>query len=197
MQELQASSDLDISLVYAGGAPYNLYQTVRGVLRHIDGSCDDAFCELVDKETVVPFATDRILPALFAYTNTGLSLDEVVTDDTIADAFVSGFLANEAEYDTIKSLLQLNSFTAISNAEVLSASNAVVHLYHSNYDRLVPAANTTQLSAVLETNVTTDYHQTRCNSDGYEAIFNLTDRVGVVHTLCGLSVLDEAMQDLQ
>ena len=197
MHELQASSGIDISLVYAGGAPHNLYQTVRGVLRHIDGSCGDAFCEYVDDETTVPFATERILPALFAYTNTGLSLNEVVTDDTITDAFISGFLANDAEYDTIKSLLQLNSFTNISNANVLSASNAIVHLYHSDYDRLVPAANTDELAAILEASVGVDYHQNHCNSEGYEAIFNLTDRVGVVHTLCGLSVLDDAMQDLQ
>jgi len=197
MNELQASSGIDISLVYAGGAPHNLYQTVRGVLRHIGGACDDAFCQLVDKETTVPFATNRILPALFAYTDTGLSLDEVVIDNTIADPFVSGFLANEAEYDTIKSLLQLNSFTTISNADILSASNAIVHLYHSNYDRLVPSVNTTELLAVLETHVNVDYHQNQCNSDGYKAIFNLTDKVGVVHTLCGMSVLDDAMQDLQ
>ena len=94
-------------------------------------------------------------------------------------------------------ILQLNSFTAISNADVLSASNAIVHLYHSDYDRLVPAANTDELAEILEPSVGVDYHQNHCNSEGYEAIFNLTDRVGVVHTLCGLSVLDDAMQDLQ
>ena len=73
MHELQSSPGLDISLLYAGGAPHNLYRTVRGVLKHIDSSCSDAFCELVDTETTVPFATDRIFPALLAYSDTGLT----------------------------------------------------------------------------------------------------------------------------
>lgn len=197
MHELQSSPGLDISLLYAGGAPHNLYHTVKGVLKHIDGSCNDAFCELVDTETTVPFATNRIFPALLAHNDTGLTSEEVLANEGIASDFVSGFLANETKYDKMKALLQLNSFTSISNADVLSASSTSVHLYHSDYDRLVPAKNTEDLLAVLETNVNVEYHRDRCNSDGYETIFNLTDRVGVVHTLCGLSVLDDAMQDLR
>ena len=101
------------------------------------------------------------------------------------------------KYDKIKSLLQLNSFTSITNADVLSASSTALHLYHSDYDRLVPETNTADLFAALEPNVNVNYQKNRCNSRGYEAIFNLTDRVGIVHTLCGLSVLDDVMQDLQ
>ncbi|MEO2182071.1 MAG: hypothetical protein ABGY43_07145, partial [bacterium] len=76
-------------------------------------------------------------------------------------------------------------------------SNALVHLYHSQFDRLVPFANTSELAAILEPAVTVDFHENRCNSDGYEAIFNLTDKVGVLHTLCGLSVLDNALADFK
>ena len=191
-------TDINVEVVYSGGAPLNLYQTVRGVLKHIEGTCgDDPYCENVDTETTVPFATDRILPALFGYTETGLAIEDVVTGDTIAPAFVSGFLANDAEYDTIKSLLQLNSFTTISNPEIYSSSTATVHLYHSDYDRLVPIENTQELASLLSPHITLDHHTNRCNSSGYEVIYNLTSRVGVLHTLCGLAVLDDAMEDLR
>ena len=97
----------------------------------------------------------------------------------------------------MKSLLQLNSFTDINNLEDIVNANVKIHLYHSEFDRLVPAANTAELVSILEAAMTVDHHQSRCNSAGYEAIFNLTDRVGFIHTLCGLSVLNDVLGDLR
>ena len=93
---------------------------------------------------------------------------------------------------------RLSSYTQIlSVKDILNTSAAVIHLYHSEFDRLVPSANTSELSSTLENAVTVDFHKNKCNSQGYEAIFNLTEKVGVLHTLCGLSVLDEALADLK
>ena len=158
---------LDISGVYAGGAPHNLFQTVRGVLSYLDDSCENAYCEYVDEDTTVPFATDRILPALLSYTDTELTVDDLVIDDQLTATFISGFLSNDAKYDTLKALLQLNSFTGINNIDVLSGSNTEINLYHSNYDRLVPVANTNELFALLDAGFTVDYQDrksTRLNS---------------------------------
>ena len=168
-------------------------------MQHLDRSCDDgAYCRYVDEDTTVPFATDRILPGFLRYTNTGLLLEDVVTGEEINPEFVTAFLANDPELDNFKAMLQLSSFTQIVSAgDNFSGSNALVHLYHSQFDRLVPFANTSELAAVLEPAVTVDFHENRCNSDGYEAIFNLTDKVGVLHTLCGLSVLDDALADFK
>ncbi|MDG1231669.1 MAG: lipase family protein [Pseudomonadales bacterium] len=197
--ETQGPDNLSIRETYSGGAPHNLYQTVRGVMQHLDGSCDDgAYCRYVDEDTTVPFATDRILPGFLRYTNTALLLEDAVTGEDINPEFVTAFLTNDPELDNFKAMLQLSSFTQIVSAgDNFSGSNALVHLYHSQFDRLVPFANTSELAAVLEPAVTVDFHENRCNSDGYEAIFNLTDKVGVLHTLCGLSVLDDALADFK
>ena len=197
--ETQGSGNLSVREVYSGGAPHNLYQTVRGVMQHLDGSCDDgAYCRYVDEDTTVPFATDRIFPGFLSYTDTGLSLDDAVAGEEINPEFVTAFLANDPALDDFKAMLQLSSFTQIVSAEDnLAGSKAVVHLYHSRFDRLVPFANTSELAAIFEPAVTVDFHENRCNSDGFEAIFNLTDKVGVVHTLCGLSVLDDVLADFK
>ncbi|MDG1234264.1 MAG: alpha/beta fold hydrolase [Pseudomonadales bacterium] len=197
--ETQGPENLSIRETYAGGAPHNLYQTVRGVMQHLDGSCEDgAYCRYVDEDTTVPFATDRIFPGFLSYTDTGLLLDDVVTGEEINPEFITAFLADDPELDNFKAMLQLSSFTQIVSAgDNFSGSNALVHLYHSQFDRLVPFANTSELAAILEPAITVDFHENRCNSDGYEAIFNLTDKVGVLHTLCGLSVLDNALADFK
>ena len=198
MSELQEIDRPSIVEVHAGGAPYNLYKTVRGVLSHLNGSCDDdVFCRYVDEATTVPFATNRIIPALLSYTETGFFLNDILINGAFETSFISGFLDNEIEYDSMKSLLQLNSFTDINNLEEIVNANVKIHLYHSEFDRLVPAANTAELVSILEAAMTVDHHQSRCNSAGYEAIFNLTDRVGFIHTLCGLSVLNDVLGDLR
>lgn len=42
-----------------------------------------------------------------------------------------------------------------------------------------------------------DYRADHCNINSYEAIFNLTDTVGIIHTLCGLSMIDEVITELR
>ena len=191
-------TNIDVQEVYAGGAPHDLYQTFRGVLEFLDGSCNgNDYCRYVDEETTVPFATDRILPGITAYTSSGFTLAELTDGESLDSALVSGFLANEAAYDDLKVMLQLNSFTNLVSSSTFTGTSSIVHLYHSEYDRLVPHANTADLAAVLTDSVNLDFHENRCNSDGYETIFNLTDKVGVLHTICGLSVLDDAMEDLR
>ncbi len=193
------NQDLVIQEVYSGGAPHDLYQTFRGVLEYLNGSCNgNDYCRYVDDETTVPFATDRILPGLTTYTQSGFELSGLTDGETLNDALVSGFLNDDPDYDALKVILQLNSFSnLVSAAEVFGSSDALVHLYHSEFDRLVPHANTQSLATVLQDVVNLDFHENRCNSNGYETIFNLTDKVGVLHTLCGLSVLDDALEDLK
>ncbi|MDA0976975.1 MAG: alpha/beta fold hydrolase [Proteobacteria bacterium] len=199
MLETQGSGDLVVREVHAGGAPHNLYRTFRGVLQYLDGSCaGDDYCRYVDRESTLPFATDRILPGLLGYTETGLATDDLIDEGTIRPDFIAGFLSDEATYDLLKVQLQLNSFTGmIAGGNPLAGSVTGVHLYHSAFDRLVPEANTRELAAALEPLVTVDFDESRCNADGYELLFNLTDKVGVLHTLCGLSVLDEVMSRLR
>lgn len=198
---LTASPSIGVSVnaVYAGGGPHNLYRTVEGVLLHLQGSCtNDPYCRLVDPEVLVPFATDRILPGLLDYTEPGLTLESLITADTLSADFVSGFLNDETAYDQLKLHLQLNSFTAINNAsDTYGEATTQIHLYHSEFDRLVPYANTDDLFKVLENQVNVEFHRGECNADGYELLFNLTDTVGVLHTLCGISVLDEVFAQLK
>jgi len=40
-------------------------------------------------------------------------------------------------------------------------------------------------------------HENQCNSTSYELLFNTIDKVGVGHTLCGLTVIDEALAGLR
>jgi len=197
--EIPGKNAISTREVYAGGAPHNLYQTFRGVLQHLDGQCNDGeYCRHVDSDVTVPFATNRILPGFLSYTDTGLMTSDVINGDEINTDFITGFLADEPPYDKLKALLQLSSFTDISSiAENLEGTEALVHLYHSEFDRLVPLANTEELNTNLSEHVTVNFHRNLCNGDGYEIIFNLTDKVGVLHTLCGLAVLDDAMDDLK
>ena len=197
--ETQGPDHWSVKEVYSGGAPHNLYQTVKGVMQHLDGSCDDGpYCRYVDEETTVPYATDRIFPGFLSYTDTGLLFEDVVTNEDINPAFVTAFLTDDPVTDHFKAMLQLSSFTQLLSAEDnFGASTAKVHLYHSEFDRLVPFDNTLELASLLETALIVDFHERRCNSAGYEAIFNVTEKVGVIHTLCGLSVLNEALADFK
>ena len=183
--------------VSSGGAPLNLYRTVRGVMQHIEGSCDgDGYCALVDSETSVPFATDRILPALITYSDTGLSSDEVIDEGGLNPAFVSGFLGDDPAYDNIRMLMQLSSFTNVAS-DVFSDAQVFVDLYHSEYDRLVPVDNTLEFASLLNGNVAMTLHDDACNSTAFRLLFEATDKVGVVHTICGLTVLDEVFSRLR
>jgi hypothetical protein len=185
--------------VYSGGAPFDLYKTVRGVLQHIDGVCEgDGYCDLVDSETTIPFATRRILPGLLEYTNSGLVREDVIIDDDFVPELVTGFLTHDPIYDDLKALLQLSTYTNIINTDVAFNDGLVsVNLYHSEFDRLVPVNNTLDFFDSLQGNVRATYHQEMCNSTSFRFLFEATEKVGVIHSLCGLNVLDEIYYQLR
>ncbi len=180
--------------VFAGGGPYNLYETFRGVVARQDDTCDGGnYCRLVDESVALPFALDRILPGMLSYTATGLSERDIVQGPRFRRSFVRGFLDNEPDYDTLKQLLQLNSYTNIIPTG--PAGSAEFFLYHSSFDRLVPYQNQTDLRAVL-----VDYPvhllSGLCNGPTYETIFNLTSQVGVLHGLCGIAMMNDLLDRL-
>ena len=129
--------------LYSGGAPHDLYRTFRGSLQLLNGSCDgNPWCPTVDSETILGYLTDRILPPLLAYADIGLERNEVFEGDNLASDFITGMLDGDARYDTLKTMLQLNSFTNIIDpAETVASRDSRIHLYHSPFDRLVPQRN--------------------------------------------------------
>ncbi len=195
----QGPDNLVVQQVYAGGGPHNLYATFAGVIEHLDGRCNGGlYCRYVDSETTVPFATNRILPGFLSYTDTGVTAAEAIDADNLAASFVQDFVNNDPSLDKLKTLLQLNSFTNVTNADVAYAdSNAQLVFYHSEYDRLVPEANTAELAALLSPTQTVDYRSGLCSTSDYATIFSLTTFVGINHTLCGLAMIDNVINDLR
>ena len=190
---------LRVRELYSGGAPHNLYRTFRGSLQHLDGSCDgNPWCRHVDTETILPYLTDRILPPLLDYADVGLGRSEVFEGDGLAGDFITGVLDGDARYDTLKIMLQLNSFTNITNpAETLAARDTRIRLYHSPFDRLVPQRNTSDLVDLLSPDFDAVFHYGECDSDLYELLFETVSRVGVVHVLCGVEMFDEVLKDFR
>ena len=188
-------ASLLVDAVYAGGAPFDLYRTFRGVLQTVNNTCGgDNFCNLVDPEVLIPFASDRILPGFIAYTDTRVEMADLIDGENLQPAFVEGFLGDNTDFDNLRALLQLNSFTNISNPATVFAGT-VANLYHSPYDRLVPVDNTVTLVDTLGGNAI--HHDNQCDSSGFRLIFETTDKVGVIHTLCGLDTLDEVFAELR
>ena len=183
---------------YAGGGPYNLYATFAGVMQHLAGQCaGDAYCSTVDEAVTVPFATNRILPGLLRYTNTDLDLDDVVQGDMIAQSFVEGFTNNAASLDRLKAMLQLNSFTNLTNAQMIYASGLpTLNLYHAPLDRLVPFQNQLDWQAVL-TGADVIEHTDICDGADWQNITLLTNTVGVIHSLCGIAMMDHVVGQLR
>ena len=184
--------------LYSGGAPHGLYESLRGVLQRLHGTCDDSpWCRDVDLGAVVPYATDRILPALAAYEDIGLDLDELVEGNTLADDFVTGMLNNDPRYDAVKVLLQLSSFTnLVEPALAIGVSDTRIRLYHSRYDRLVPAENTKHLLERLTPEFDARYLAEECDTALYKVLAETIKVPGLVHSICGLEALDEALQDM-
>lgn len=188
-------TSLLVDAVYAGGAPFDLYRTFRGVLQTVNNTCGgDGFCNLVDPEVLIPFASNRILPGLITYTDSGVVMSDLIDGEDLRPTFVEGFLDDNTDFDNLRALLQLNSFTNISNPAAVFAST-VANLYHSPYDRLVPVDNTLTLANTLGGNAI--HHFDQCDSSGFRLIFETTDKVGVIHTLCGLDTLDAVFAELR
>lgn len=196
--DISGPINIEVSEVYSGAGPHNLYQTFRGALEYVDGRCDGgAYCRYVDTDTVLTYGIGRILPGLLSYTDTGLSESDIVEGNTFATQFITGVLNNEPAYNKLKALLQQSSFNNIKSVATSFAGPTTLTLYHSNYDRLVPQANTQELAELLAPHVTVDHRSDRCNGNSFERIFDLTDQVGIIHTLCGLTMLDEVLGNLR
>jgi pimeloyl-ACP methyl ester carboxylesterase len=191
--------DLEVPAVYAGAGPYNLYAMTRGVVQHANGSCnDDEYCRYATDETTVPFLTDRVLPGYAAYADDSLVLESLVADGQLTESFIAGFLGNDPAFDRLKGELQQSSFTNVtSGLEVLASAGTTFTLFHSEYDRLVPIANSEELATVLETDFTVDARTDSCDSEAYEAIFDATDQVGISHALCGFEMLNDVYGELR
>ncbi|MCY3623651.1 MAG: hypothetical protein OXH68_18320 [Gammaproteobacteria bacterium] len=184
--------------LYSGGAPHSLYQTVRGALVRLDGRCEDGpWCRDVHLEAVIPYLTKRVLPPLVAYGDVGLEIDQVVAGDRLTDDFVAGMLDAEPRYDALKTLLQLSTFTNLAEPhKAMTARDTRFHLYHSPFDRLVPAQNTRDLVELLSGEFDARYFAEECDGALYEVLAERIRITGLVHTICGMETLDEALQDM-
>ena len=152
--------------VYSGGAPHGLYPTVRGALQRLDGRCDGSpWCRDVHLDAVMPYLTKRVLPPLVAYGDVGLALDEVVDGEGLVHGFVAGMLDNDPRYDALKILLQQSTFTNLVAPETaMTVPDTRIALYHSPFDRLVPAQNTRDLVELLAPEFNAHYFAEECDS---------------------------------
>lgn len=184
--------------VHSGGAPHDLYRTLRGALEHLAGRCDgNDWCRNVGTEVVLPYAAGRILPSILAYTTTGLATSDILEDSALKPEFLDGFLGEEPAYDPLKITLQRNSFTNLLRLARFANAETAIHLYHSPHDHLVPARNTEALATLLAPDFDVHFDRGECASDVYEALRAAVDRVGFIHTLCGMEMLDDVMRDLR
>lgn len=195
----QGPESIRVGDVFAGGAPHNLYRTFQGVLEQVDGRCTGGeFCRYADEDTAVGFVTDRIVPGFLDYTDTGLVIDEVVAGEQLVPTFVTGFLDQAPAYDALKILLQQSSFTNIANPlAVFGSGTGRLFLYHASRDRLVPLRNSLELQTLLESAGNVEMLGDVCENSAFETIFNLTDTVGIVHTLCGIAMIDDVLRRLR
>lgn len=199
---LQAvDAGVSVRELYSGGAPHNLHRTVIGALEALAGRCDgNRWCRDVDGDAIRTYVIGRILPGFLAHANVGLTSAEVLVDDAIVPEFLHGMLeATDRRFDAAKALLQLNSFTNLVDLpQVLPDSDTRIHLYHSEFDRLVPERNTRELASLLERGFNVTHHRDECGSTEYRLFARLVeDVVGAVHAVCGLEMLDEALKDLK
>ena len=188
----------EIRELYSGGAPHNLYATVRGAVVRLNGSCDDEpWCRDVHLAAVMPYVTKRILPPLLAYGDVGLDTDDVMDGERLADDFVTGMIDREPRFDALKTLLQLSTFTnLVEPSKAFAIPDTRIRLYHSPFDRLVPAQNTRDLLDLLSPEFDARYFAEECDGALYEILAETIRITGLVHTICGMETLDEALQDL-
>ena len=184
--------------LHSGAGPHNLRETFLGVLRQVAGECDgddgDEWCRHVNRDIVIQYMVGRVLPALFAYTAPGLSSEEVLDGTKLRPEFVTGMLRGEARYDTLSALLALNSHTNIIAPERVVRAGTEIHLYHAKDDRLVPEANTRELNALLKPRFDVTYHDDECDSTIHRILTDVVDRVGALHAVCGIEVLDDILK---
>ena len=191
-------SDTVIREVYAGGGPYDVYQTFRGGLEHLAGRCDgNPWCREVDGDVVLSYATDRILPAYLEYTDVGLELAKLVNGKQLSETFITGMLDGDERFDALKTLMQLNSFTNLVDLTgTLPVSGTRFQLFHSSSDRLVPRQNSVELADALMSGFDTTLHSGECDSNFYERLADI-GTTGLVHAICAFEMLDRVMRDLR
>ena len=184
--------------LYSGGAPHSFYRMVRGVLEELNGTCaDDVWCRDVDPETVMPYLRHRTLEPMLTYGDLGIARDEIIDGDEVTDEFVSGMLGADPRYDGLRILLQLNSFTNILRpSEAIATRDAAIHLYHSTFDRLVPHQNTLDLAELFSPEFDVVFHDDECSDHRYEALATTIPIVGLVHSVCGIHVINRFLEDL-
>ena len=190
-----ADDDLRVRELHSGAAPHNLYRTFRGALEQLAGRCDDAaYCRLVDRGVISQYAVGRIIPAVLAYAPGDLTRADLVEDDALRTAFVTGMLDDDPRYDAMKTTLQRSSFTNLVDLSAAIAADTSIHLYHSPFDRLVPQQNTRDLAALLAPDFNVTFYEDECASDGYEVLFGIVTTAGPLHAVCGMEVLDEVLK---
>lgn len=181
--------------LFSGGGPHDLLRTFRGAMQRFAGQCDgNEWCRHVDDAVVLPYVVGRILPAVLAYTETGLAHGDILEGRNLRPGFAADFLAGDAEYDALRAVLALNSFTNLVAPGSAIRGGTAINLYHSDYDRLVPEANTAALARALTADFDVTYHDEECSAGYYDDLFELVDRVGVVHLVCGMEVLDDVLK---
>ena len=185
--------------LYSGGAPHNLYQTAIGAMQAFAGVCDgNPWCRDVVEDTIRAYLVGRVVPGFLTHADTGFALDDVVADGAIAPDFARGLLGDDSRFDRVKALLHGNSYTNLVGLhETLPASATHIHLYHSEFDRLVPERNTRELARLLAAGFNVTYHDDECAGLEHRLVAGLVeDIVGVMHTVCGLEMLDDALKGL-
>lgn len=188
--------ELNTTQLYAGAGPYNVYETVKGIIDYANGTCDDdPYCRYVNDELVNAYAVERILPPLLAYTDTGLNEVDLIDGTQLTSNFSADFIANDSVYNPLKALLQLNSFTNINNPEVaFTDPDLDVYFYHSDYDRLVAQANTDELTTDISGYVQSiNDVSASCNSSNMFLLFSNISEIGLIHGICGIIMIDDVL----
>ena len=182
--------------VYIGAGPYDLYQMLRGgLLRHAERCNNSPWCD-IDEQQLLRYVERWTMPGYFSYLDTGLSAADIYDDDGFTQAFINGYLDNEAKYDTLKALLQLNSFSNLMDlVGTVQATDTFFHIFHAEEDRTVPRQNSIELADTLSASFNVALHSGECNGRLFDQLSNLD--TGAVHSVCALEMFNRVLKDLQ
>ena len=188
--------DTEIREVYIGAGPYDIYRMLRGGLLRLTDRCDNSPWCNIDEQQLLYYVQRWTLPAYFSYVDTALTSADILDDDGFANAFVTGYLDNEAKYDTMKALLQLNSFTNLMDLTgTVQATDTRFHLFHAREDRVVPRQNSVDLANTLMSAFDVSLHSGECNGGLFDQLSGLD--TGAVHSICALEMFNRVLKDLQ
>ena len=182
--------------VYIGAGPYDLHRTLRGGLLRLANRCEHSeWCDM-DEKALLYYIDRWTMPGYLKYLDTGLTSADILDDGRFADSFVTGYLDLDAKFDTLKALLQLNSFTNLTDLTgTVQATETFFHLFHAREDRVVPRQNSVDLSNTLMSAFSVALHSGECNGSLFDQLSNL--ETGAVHSVCALEMFNRVMKDLQ